>query len=380
MNSSKRIFYVSLIVILIIGSVVTIQKIRTQREHRQGILHAESESEQAPAWLSERYYYPQTGEQVARERYAYLKKTGSLRTLASEQTANQLKKSAATAWENIGPFGLSTCPLPNGRNDITLSGRIISLGQDYGNPNVMYLGAASGGLWKSKDRGETWENILDDLAYPSVSTIATNPGKYGEVWIGTGDVANGPLNQGGPTLGLVYHSTDYGENWEQVTFSADNNGWVSKIIVRPAARNDLTDVIFIATNKGIFRSENGVDWERVLYGRFSDVVYVGSLLAIDYKVVAAEHWGSRLWYSEDKGLRETWTTRSLPGSAAQLRRIKLSASLLGLNTKVYANVAATDNTLDGIYRSDNGGDTWQMMTRPYTGGQMNYNNTILMDD
>jgi len=327
-------------------------------------------------------YYPLSSKEVARQRFDYIKRHGSFKGLAASGAAPHLETLNSSEWQNIGPFGISNCPSSTGRNDINLSGRIISLAQDFVDANVMYLGAASGGLWKSVDRGKSWDIIRDDLPNPTVGTIATNPGKGGDVWIGTGDKGNGPHDSiTAASAGFVYHSTDYGEHWEPVAISDEFIGWVSKIVVRPAARTDLPDVVFIATNIGVFRSENGVDWDRVLFGSFSDIVYVGSVLNVDYKMVAAEHFGSNLWYSNDKGLAETWNRRFLPATSASLGRITLSGSVLGLTNKVYANVAnRRTNSLAGIWRSDNAGDSWSKVTNPYSGGQMNTNNTILMDD
>ncbi len=331
--------------------------------------------------LFQNYYYPQTFEEVANERYQYLLEHGSFEGLRNN--SNALGKIKFNEWENIGPFGVTACSVPGERNDYNYSGRIISLGQDWGNPDIMYLGAASGGLWKSTDRGVTWSNIFDDLSNPSVGTIATNPKLPGEVWIGTGNKGNGPGMIGAPSIGLVYRSTDYGNTWQQIVFSTVTPNVVNKVLIRPKANNSLPDVIFIATDIGLFRSENLSDWTLVLNGNYSDVVYIGSIFDQNYKIVAAKRINGNggLWYSNDKG--NSYVQRILPGSPGNLARITLTSSIIGYHQKVYANVATSNGQCAGIWKSTDGGDNWVMVTDPYLPdivGQMNNNNTILVED
>jgi hypothetical protein len=330
------------------------------------------------------YYYPQTFEEVAAERYQYLKENKNFNSL--RQQSGILNKVNTTDWENVGPYGIDACDKPNARNDYSYSGRIISLGQDWGNTDIMYLGAASGGLWKSTDRGVTWTNIFSELSYPSVGTIATNPKVPGEVWIGTGNKGNGAEGEAAPSLGLVYRSTDYGVTWYPITISTITINVIYKILIRPGANSSLPDVVFIATNKGLFRSENRINWVRVTDGsRYSDVVYVGSLFDQNYTVVTAKWLANGtggIFYSYDKGLSGTFSQKILTGSITNLARISLTSSTIGYHQKVYACVADTLDQLAGIWRSDNGGNSWTMKTFPYPApvGQMNYNNTILVED
>jgi len=328
------------------------------------------------------FYYPQTFNEVSVERYQYLIKNGSFEKLRNHSPI--LSKATENEWLNIGPFGITACSSPGARNDYKYSGRIISLAQDWGNTDIMYLGAASGGLWKSTDRGVSWTNIFDNLAHPSVGTIATNPKVPGEVWIGTGDKGNGVRGDVTATLGLVFRSIDYGNTWQQIVISTNTVGVVYKILIRPGANSSQPDAVFIATNIGLFRSEDRINWTRVLEDAYSDVVYIGSVFNTDYKIVAAR-WkdgDGGIFYSNNQGLPGTFTQRTLPGSVGNHARTSLTSSLIGYNQKVYANVAATNGSLAGIWRSDDGGNNWELVTDPYSGnsGQMNYNNTILVED
>ncbi len=330
------------------------------------------------------YYYPESKQQVAQERMNYLKAGKSLNDIAPEYHSRLLNKKTNTTWESVGPFGIpETClaSTPLSRTDVIYSGRVISFAQDWVNTDIMYLGAASGGLWKSTDRGNTWQVILDSLPCPTVATIATNPGKSGDVWIGTGNKGNGA----GISIGKIYHSIDFGLTWEDVTPPYYTLGYVSKITVRPASSATSNDIVFASTKAGLFRKDGSGSFSRVLTGEYYDVVYTGGLLSGTFNVVAAGTptgaIGSGIKFSSNNGIAGSWNDRVLSSKNDTTKRITLASSLLGLHNKVYANVTSPNNkSLEGIWRFDDGGDNWVKVVKPFPGGQMSYNNTILVDN
>ncbi|MYE43048.1 MAG: hypothetical protein F4X79_03350, partial [Acidobacteria bacterium] len=74
-------------------------------------------------------------------------------------------------WRTIGPDG----------------NRLSAAVGEWGNPDVIYFGAASGGIWKTSDRGVTWEPVFDDQEAASISALAVSPSHPGQVWAGTGE-------------------------------------------------------------------------------------------------------------------------------------------------------------------------------------------------
>jgi len=380
--------YIQLLSLILIAVVTSISfkiphhNLSEQDQINKSKLEDSSESVKKEHQIN--YYYPKTEQEVAQERMNYLKTGKSINDLAPKYRSQTLSKKANTSWESVGPFGIpETClaSTPLRRADVVYSGRVISLAQDWVNTDIMYLGAASGGLWKSTDRGNTWQVILDTLPCPTVSTIATNPGKAGDVWIGTGNKGNGA----GVSIGKIYHSTDYGLTWKDVTPPYYILGYVSKITVKPAPNTNSSDIVFASTGAGIFRKEGEASFVNVLTGYYSDVVFTGSILSGTFNVVAAGTptgaIGSGIKFSSNNGIAGSWNDRTLSTKNDSTKRITLSASLLGLHKKVYAIVTSPNgNTLEGIWRSDNGGDGWSKVGKPFNGGQMNYNNTILVDN
>lgn len=336
----------------------------------------EDNSIAAPEGLYDYFYHPQTREEVTKERYDYIRKHGSFSKLGN---AFPYRSAGAGNWSNVGPGGAqNTCPEIEPR--YTYAGRVISFAQDYGNRDLMYVGGASGGLWKTDNGGLSWSNVLDDLPHPSVATIEVNPGNCGEVWIGTGDRENGSRGSAAPSIGMVYKSEDEGSSWTPVDFTTTSISWISRIVLKPGATTSDDDIIFLATDNGIYRGTSAGDWSHLNelgFRPFSDVMVVGSPLAKTFSVVAAEKNGSSFWYSDNKGMPSSWEEKSLPG-ISNFGRVSLAASAMGLHDKVYANVAAANGGWAGVWRSDDKGNTWGQVTHPAGGGgaQMNYNNSI----
>jgi photosystem II stability/assembly factor-like uncharacterized protein len=338
----------------------------------------EDMGEQPPGDLYSYLYHPKSRKEVAQERYEFIRANGSFRLLGKDA----FRSSMTADWNNVGPGGSQNkCPDIDPR--YTYAGRIISFAQDHGNHSLMYAGAASGGLWKTTNGGVSWNVILEDLPYPHVASLETNMGDPGEVWIGTGDRGNGAAGSAAPSIGIVYKSEDEGINWSAIDFTSNNIDWVSRIKVKPGASSSEEDIIFIATDNGLYRGTSAGNWQQITEvgsQAFSDVMVVDFPLSSEFDVVAAENFGDELWYSDNKGLPGSWEKRSLPG-ISMFGRVSLAASRNGLHDRVYANVALQNGGWAGVWRSDDKGDTWTKMAHPNggNGAQMNYNNSIAVE-
>lgn len=355
----------TLAVLLSLGALVVLTAASRSRPLHKNDSMEEGEGPKLPDSYFERYYLPDRPEDVARERWEYLQREGSFRQLTAPPRKSSI---LAGSWSSIGPFGKKAiCD-----DSIVFSGRIISFERDFHDPNVLYAGAASGGLWQSLNGGASWTNIFDDLAFPSVSAVASHPLEEGEVWIGTGNRGNGVGGNAALSLGLVYRSTDDGATWERIEFTQENVQWVSRIVLLPQLAN--RDLVFIATNLGIYRfdSLNG-GWQKILAGAYSDLVAYAPLLDSSYKLIAAENFGDELWISSGVG----WVSRSLPGGSPPFGRISLAASRLSAHDTAYASVASRNSSWAGVWRSEDFGLSWTKVTTPVTtAAQMNYNNAI----
>jgi len=147
-----------------------------------------------------------------------------------------------------------------------MSGRIGAIDAVVSNPNIIYVGAATGGLWKSVDGGLTWTPIFDDQPVSSIGAIAINQRNPNIVWVGTGEAT--PRNSVGVGRG-VYLTIDGGKTWKFLGLEKTEK--ISKILLNP----DDPDVAYAGAlgttwgenpERGVFKTVNGGhSWEKILF-------------------------------------------------------------------------------------------------------------------
>ncbi len=255
-----------------------------------------------------------------------------------------------------------------------MSGRISAIDAVASNPNVIYVGAATGGLWKSTNGGVRWRPVLDDYPAPSIGAVAIFQASPDIVWVGTGE--KGRRNSSGVGTG-VYRTLDGGDTWSHV--GLEETGAISEIILHPSDPN----VAYVAAlgntwgenpQRGVFRtSDGGKTWTNVLY---VDERTGAADLVMDptnpNKLFAAM-WEHRRWPwffrsgGPGSGLYLTWDggdswqrlgeDEGLP--KGELGRIGLAIAH-NRPEIVYALVEAKRSVL---LRSDDGGRSWTTVNR-----------------
>lgn len=125
--------------------------------------------------------------------------------------------------------------------------------------NSWYAGAATGGIWKTTDGGQTWRCLTDEFPNLSANTLAMSKSNHNIIYVGTGEsFPGGTYLQGSG----IFKSTDKGENWEQLTSTTndENFEYVNRLVINP--KNP--DIIVVATESGIMKSSNGGSaWTKV---------------------------------------------------------------------------------------------------------------------
>ncbi|MCX7833034.1 MAG: T9SS type A sorting domain-containing protein [Ignavibacteria bacterium] len=165
-------------------------------------------------------------------------------------------------WFNIGPTP-GTYP---GYGNI--SSRITSIKIDPINPNIIYLGGAFGGVWKSTDGGFNWVSKTHDEVSLSTGSIAIDPTNTNIIYYGTGEATYSGASYYG--RGLL-KSTNGGDTWTNYTTGLPSLTYFSRIVIRPNHNNELLAAL---GNNGLYRSTNyGVSWTQLVSTRTDDVVF-----------------------------------------------------------------------------------------------------------
>ena len=253
-----------------------------------------------------------------------------------------------------------------------MSGRITTIDVVRSDPNTMYVGAASGGVWKSENGGTRWEPIFDDNPTQNIGALAIQQDQPNVIWVGTGE--GNPRNSMNLGMGL-FRSTDGGDNWEHMGLEATKT--IHRIIVHPEDGNTvfvgaMGDTFNPGPDRGLYKTtDGGKTWKKVLYTNeksgvadlVMDPTNPNKMLCALYEhhrtpfsfVSGGE--GSGLYLTEDGG--ETWQklteAEGLP--KGDLGRIGLAIAPSNPD-RMYAKVEAKRNAL---YRSDDGGNSWEMI-------------------
>ncbi|MDA0940312.1 MAG: hypothetical protein O2990_04860 [Bacteroidetes bacterium] len=255
----------------------------------------------------------------------------------------------------------------------TMSGRVTAIAVPHNEPEVIFVGTASGGLWKSTSAGVTWEPIFDDQPTQSIGAVALSPLNPDLVWVGTGE--GNPRNSHTSGRGL-FRSLDGGASWDFMGLKDTRN--IHRILIHP---RDPNTVYVAATGsawgdspaRGVYKTtDGGRTWNHILSidNRTGCAELIMDPSNPD-KLFAAmwsfrrQPWtftsggeGSGLYVTHDGG--ENWVQRTdedgLP--EGELGRMGLAMSAANPDV-VYALVESKDYAL---YRSDDGGATFRRQT------------------
>lgn len=259
-----------------------------------------------------------------------------------------------------------------------VSGRISDIAIHPDDDNVWYVAVGSGGVWKTKNAGVTWDPIFDDQPVYSTGCITIDPNNPHTIWVGTGE------NVGGRHVGFgdgIYKSEDDGKTWKNMGLGRSEH--ISKIIVHPSN----SDVVWVAVQgplwnsggeRGLYKStDGGANWKKVLGGnewtgvtdviidpRDPDWMYAATWQR--HRTVAAYMGGgpgSGIHRSTDGG--ESWEklTSGIPKSNLG----KIGIDLSPFNPDVIYAAIELDRKKGGVYMSTNRGKNWAKQSDAVSG-------------
>jgi photosystem II stability/assembly factor-like uncharacterized protein len=266
----------------------------------------------------------------------------------------------ALEWRSIGPF--------NGGRGTTVVGHPTD-------KMVFYFGHSSGGLWKTEDAGTTWEQVgAGQFNYASVGAMAISESNPDIMYVGLGEPQ---LRQSVSWGDGMYKSVDGGVTWEHIGLNDALH--IARVRVHP----HNPDIVYVASmghafgpneEKGVFRTRDGGEsWERVLYKNEGtgaiDLIMspddpnllFAALWEFERKAWGAKTGGpdSGIWRSRDGG--DTWEDISLNEGMPEgmMGRVGLTMSADDGN-RVYALIDSESQ--QGLYRSDDKGNSWRLVS------------------
>jgi len=261
-------------------------------------------------------------------------------------------------WRNIGPF--------RGGRSSTVTGV-------PGKPNLFYFGSSGGGVWRTTDAGNSWENISDGFFGGSIGSVAVSTSDNNVIYAGQGEeTVRGNVSSG---FG-IWKSNDAGKTWTDMGLKETRH--IGRIRIHP----DNPDILYVAAmgdlfkdteSRGVYKStDGGATWTKILFVDSGSGAIDLILDPSNPRVVYASTWtfrrtpysfssggeGSKLWKSTDEG--KTWTELSKkPGFPSGLLGI-IGITVSPVNPdRVWAIVENEPN--GGLYRSEDGGENWMLV-------------------
>jgi photosystem II stability/assembly factor-like uncharacterized protein len=260
-----------------------------------------------------------------------------------------------------------------------MSGRVADVALHPDDPNIWYVGIGSGGVWKTVNAGTTWTPIFDDQESYSIGCITIDPSNPHTIWVGTGE------NVGGRHVGFgdgIYRSRDDGASWENLGLGDSQH--ISRIIVSP----DDSNTVWVAAqgplwskggDRGVFKTtDGGKTWSKTL----GDDEWTGATdILIDprdpQRLFAATWQHQRSVAGYMGGGPETGIYRSTDGGNSweelteglpEGNMAKIGLAISPQKPDVLYAAIELDRRTGKVFRSSNRGSSWEEMSETVSGG------------
>ena len=262
-------------------------------------------------------------------------------------------------WRSIGPYR---------------GGRSSAVTGVPNKPNLFYFGATGGGVWRTTDAGNSWENISDGYFGGSIGAVAVSEWDPNVIYVGGGEVTV----RGNVSYGYgVWKTVDAGASWQFIGLPESRH--IPRIVIHPKNPDlvyaaVLGDLFKSSNERGVFRSKDGgKTWEKVLFANADAGAVELVMDPNNPRILYANTWkvrrtpyslesggtGSALWKSTDGG--DTWTDISsnegLPDGLWGISAVTVSPVN---SNRVWALI---ENEKGGVYRSDDAGKTWKLVNK-----------------
>ncbi len=330
---------------------------------------ATNEQEDNPSlpddWFQAQRNYPNTDID-----YNYV--TAQLREVAAQRTA-AAKNLRGNPWEQAGPFNIG--------------GRISDVAMPSDDVNTIYVGAASGGVFKTTDQGDTWKSLFDDATTQSIGDIEIAPSDNKTLYVGTGEP-----NAGGGSLTYegtgIYTSANAGATWKNIGLSEGRI--CAKIAIDPKDKKRvfaamMGNLFKNNADRGIYRTtDGGTSWKKILFLSDSTGGCDVKIHPTNPKIIFAGMWervrrvNFRKYYGPTSGLYrsidggDTWEKVSGGLPDGDISRVYVTFAPSNPQT-MYCKMLTGDGGgnyfLKGNFKSIDGGANWTALPQPVLSSQ-----------
>ncbi len=261
--------------------------------------------------------------------------------------------------------------------------RTIAVVGETGNPLVSYVGAASGGIFKTEDGGINWKPIFDDQDVSAIGSLAIAPSNQKQIWCGTGETF--VIRPAHPYGNGVYKSSDAGKTWKHM--GLDNSHRIGRIVVHPQD----TNIVYVAVlgnthapqkDKGVYKTiDGGKTWENIFFineytgcneveidANNPDILYA-AMWQVNAKTYGLNSGGegSGIYKSSDSGL--TWQPMNTNGiEFGKTHPVgKTSVCIAPSNSNVV--YALIEDKEPRLYRTEDSGNSWTLVKKDHSMAQ-----------
>lgn len=283
---------------------------------------------------------------------------------------------ASFSVRNIGPAGMS--------------GRVTSIDVDLSNPERIFIGTASGGVWKSTDGGVHWEPVFDEAATLSIGAVTIDQSNPSIIWTGTGE--GNPRNSHNSGKG-IYKTLDGGRTWKLM--GLEKTRLIHRILIDHHNPNTVYAGALGSAwgpnpERGVYKTtDGGKTWEKILF--VNDSTGVADMIMDPFNpnkiLVAMWEYGRKPWIFDSGGKGSglymthdggaTWKRMThedgLPKGELGRMGIAIARSKPDI---IYALIEAKEN---GLYKSVDGGFTWKLVSKENIGNRPFYYSEIYVD-
>jgi photosystem II stability/assembly factor-like uncharacterized protein len=287
--------------------------------------------------------------------------------------AQPMNRLVAFSWQPLGPSPMNMMSWLMGR----VAGRVSALAVDPSNEQVLYLGTASGGLWKTVDGGSFWTPLFDSVGTETIGSVALDPNNSNVVWVGTGEQGEGCFDYFG--MGL-FRSGDAGASFQARNGSGATALGLSNVTAVAVQPGNSSLVLAGGSgycssgsllSAGVYRStDEGLTWSRVLNGQPNDIVYDPFTPSVVYASIGGSTTSfGGVYKSTDSGATWSQLTNGLPSVSGALVRLAMAPT----NRQILYALVQTSSSTGSLYRTLDGGASWSLRNSAACDGQCWYN-------